>query len=609
MKKFKILCFMLAAVLALPFSAACGSRTPPNLGGPGTDQPIEVDPTKEQIYVQVHFGGLGSDWITRLAAEWNETNANYQVIPSARKISSATVEQEIGLKLYSAYFTVDPGYMNLIYRDALEDLSDILEMKPDGADGRKIGEKMMEPELWKAASSKNGQGCYSLPLSEAFMGMVYDHELLLEKGWMKKAEVSEKTAVEAQGIACETGNDPLYGEVLIFRSSESYTNYNNGDIILSAGKDGKYGTYDDGQPETLADFEDLILTINGNGVKPFLYTGEYLDYTNNIIRSVFAQYSGMEEYNVYYTYDSKGKTVKIHGSNASHLDNNGTITDEVITIDNGYRAFSMEGAYQGLKFLNDYFNEDDFLHPGSRSSTLSHTQAQEYYVTGYQGIQGNPLTAMILEGSWWENEARVILNDIARTDPARGYGKRDYRFMLMPDLPDQKGAKGDGKGSVFAVQDNGAFVVPKMDDKVKLAALKDFLAYTLSDASLRKFTVWTGVARPYKYSLTDADRAEMSKFALNSFNLYMDTENVRMARPYLMISSAPINTTAKDSTYDFPFFRDAANVEPIAVLRQNGGNVNAAFNELRKLYMPTSTSTVWSGYVQSARQAGFYPIG
>lgn len=584
--KRKAFVFVLAALLISCTFAGCGKYVPGGIEG-DKDGGVVLDPNKTTLSVQVYNGGTGTKWIANMANAWNPTNAKYQIQVSGKKDFASDVETALkgGPTMYSAYFTPDPGFQMGIMSDMFEDLSDIANARPDGEGGLTVREKLLDP-LWEPAASKNGQGIYMLPYADSYVGMVYDHRMFTENGWTSTAPVSAQAAVTAQGIVSTASNSKL-----IFQSASGRTNYKAGDVILTAGKDGKYGTYDDGQPQTETEFTAMIQAIMPVA-KPFIYTGGHLDYVEPILRAAFAQIAGIPASDTFYTYDSKGVNFALRGAAA-----------EPITVDNGYKVFGAAGLYTGLEFINTYFNESTLLHPACLG-LASHTDTQKNYILGYRNINTNPLSAILIEGNWWENEARGSFEGLGED---RAYGKRDYRFMLLPDFAGQKGIDGTGHGSVFSVQDNGAFVVPKTEDKEKLAAIKEFLTFTLSEENLRKFTVETGVIRPYQYSLTDEDRAAMTRFAVTAYDVYRDAENIKIIRPFLLKAATPLNYNAvTKSGSDFPVrFGGMEYARILLALRQMNyasASLEDVFNGMKGFYSVSQ----WGQFVDAARNAGYY---
>lgn len=210
---------------------------------------------------------------------------------------------------------------------------------------------------------------------------------------------------------------------------------------------------------------------------------------------------------------------------------------------------------------------------------------------------------MLVEGTWWENEARSLFNSISAQDPEYGFGKRNYRYMLLPNIDGQNGAFGNGKGSVFNASDTGGIVVRKQgnDETEKLSKIKEFLAMTLSDSCLRNFTKTTGIARPFEYNLTESEVQEMTPFARNAYEIYNDTENISIIRLDVTRYAQPILYTSRINNISFiPMSRDKreAEVNYIRILR------DASVNDIMSnMYYG---ETEWTSFVNDAKSEGFY---
>ena len=126
-----------------------------------------------------------------------------------------------------------------------------------------------------------------LPWDESIVGMVFDYKTFVENGWLNYASEDDKAALSTQGITYTENNGVLY-----FASATGKVNYAVGDVLLTAGKDGKYGTYDDGQPTTMAEFDDMLgnIAYGNKKAKTFLYSGLNDNYTSWVMQEVMAQY-------------------------------------------------------------------------------------------------------------------------------------------------------------------------------------------------------------------------------------------------------------------------------------------------------------------------------
>lgn len=514
MKKFcKTLGLLIAGILSAAGLAGCNSGPEGNV-----------------IRINVPNGGYGITWMEETIADWEAENEGWTIEMANRKtpISTFTTDVETGNDI-NIFYAAGVEYQDGIYKGLFEDMSDILDRKVDGEDGLTIGEKIMDFDAWKKAGSKNGEGFYIIPWADAISGFVYDHDLFVTNGWLYFADANDDAVVaelQEQKIQYEK-----VGNRCKFVSAEGSVNYEAGDWILSAGKDDTYGTYDDGQPETLAQFDELVRNLAVGGY-PFLWAGGYDDYTTPVFSSIFANYEGEENFRTFFDYSGKYTF--------------GNEPEVTITEENGYLVYQMEGIRKAMEFMNTYLNNPEYVHPSSLLET-SHRDAQGLFLTGYKGSAQNLQAGFLCESTWWENEARGSFNSIS-SDEGRGYGEREYRYMLFPEIPGQKGIDGKGNGTIYTAYDTCGFVVVKKDDPVLMEKVKDFCAFSLKDKYLRRFTTLTGTKRPYLYELTEEDYAQMTPFARNAVQLYDDKENIKILRPKLLNLSTPVSYGSSKGT-------------------------------------------------------------
>jgi ABC-type glycerol-3-phosphate transport system substrate-binding protein len=207
---------------------------------------------------------------------------------------------------------------------------------------------------------------------------------------------------------------------------------------------------------------------------------------------------------------------------------------------------------------------------------------------------------MLVEGLWWENEAKTMLAEVARENASRGYGQVNYRYMLLPAIEGQKGIDGKGNGTVFTVSDTGGIVVVKQEDAKKLAKIKEFLAMTLSDEVLKDFTKNTGIMRPYKYEMTDEDLSSMSKFARNAWEIYNDEENIELVRFGVTRYAQPVSfATDMHNTYIPITNMNQMSDSYLRVIKAVGGAENAMGTMLYD-------SAKWAAFISEAQRQGFY---
>ena len=449
-----------------------------------------VDSNKTEIKISVYNGGFGVDWINKAASDFNSTNEKYKIVIVDNKYGVGYLESDMAstAAIADAYYTCEPNIKKLINKNLVVDLTDIYETKVDGENGVTIKDKIKNYDIFSNILSANGkEGIYGLPLADALIGLVFDYTLFVEKGWL----------------------------------------LTDTDGTLKAGKDGIKGTYDDGQPITEAEWEIMLNMINVNA-SPFIWTGEFPTYTDQILYAMLAQYEGLDNYKLMNTFNG----TYVRPSDGA---------ETVITPETGYKVYDSEGYNKAFSFLKKYFGNQNYLHPSATNRYTSHRGAQDKFILGYRNVAENPLSAMLVDGTWWENEAKVMFNALKNEgEPERGYGQREYRYMLLPNLTGQNGLIGNSAGSVLACRDNGVIVVRKQNDINKIRVAKEFVAFTCKDEYLREYTVATNSPRPFIYDLIDEDLNKMTPFGRNIWNMYQDTDNIGIIRPYVDELLSPI---------------------------------------------------------------------
>ncbi len=556
-----------------------------------------IDKSKKQIYVSGYNGGNGIVWLEKTAAEWNANNDKYQLMIVGNKDASA-IPNEImtgsGATKYSLYFSGISSFQTLIYGNYLEDLSDLLDEEVDGAGNGTVEEKIGVDEAyydtWKQMATKNGEGMYMLPLSDNFGLMVFDFDAFLEKGFMFNADGSDSAVLSAltqQGVVYEKEGSVLYLKEE-YTGSTKYFNYEVGDVILSCGKDGVYGTYDDGQPVTEAEFQTLInkIKLDGNKSKPFLWTSKYPEYLDMIVNSAMVQYAGVEEEQTYYRYEGP---ITIDGKT------------ETVSLETGYKVFANDGLKKAVQFSDKYLNDSNMAYSDSLSGDISHTDAQSYLLYSYQAEEENLEYAHILvDGEWFENEARPSFATIERD--GRGFGKREYRMLFLPNFEGQKGIDGQGNGSVVSCLNNGAIMVPKESDKDKLAAIKDFILYFLKTENLQRYTVESGSMAAYKYELTDEQYNLLTPFSQNCLQIRKDTDNVYLSRFQMLHNSDYLKLSSSLMGNAIPWVNESNADAPSVVRALKKMSVDQVCAGVANRY----SKTTWAQMIQAAKNQGFY---
>lgn len=451
----------------------------------------QFDKNKKQVFVSIFNGGFGYDWLETSAQEFNEANPATEIIilPNPDAYTKIRSDLESGVSIYDIYFTNTPLIKEIAALGLVEPLDDVYEMKPDEGIDRTIAEKIIKLDSFKSAFSHK-DNIYALPNTDAMQGFIYDHDLFVENDWL----------------------------------------FTNPDGSLTLGKDGKAGTYDDGLPVDIEEWEELLANIKSTGIYPFIWNRKFTDYLISINEAMWAQYDGIENYMISYNYDGT-------------YTNPSTGEQTLITPATGYLAYQMEGKRKAIDFVDTYMTgryftgAQEYIHPKAKLLGTSHRDAQDSYILGYKNDPDNPRSAMIVEGVWWENEARTTFNSLYnKGDATQKYGTRDFRFMPLPNMEG-----GDNSVSVFNISENATIFIKKQKDPVKLDAAKRFIAYTCSDKVLKRFTLATNGMKPYDYTLTPDELSQLTNLGRNAYEIYHDTEHVALIRTSLERYISPMN--------------------------------------------------------------------
>jgi ABC-type glycerol-3-phosphate transport system substrate-binding protein len=491
MKKFLV--FTLAGVAA--FSAVgCGVR-----GGE------EADKSKTQLYVATFDGGFGSSWMDEIEKRFEAKYANVSFEPGKvgvqiiakpeRELTNETLVNKISGMTHEVFFSEAINYYELQSRGLLYDISEAVT-KPinydfvtgtvDSSDPetKSIQEKMING-VHKDYFGANGQ-YYGLPFYEATYGIIYDIDLF-EKNKLYFAED---------------------GTNFIRKSTEK----------RSKGPDGTFGTSDDGLPATYEDFFKLCDYMVSSRITPITWTG-VSPYVNALVESLQADYEGEEQMRLNFT--ASGTATNI----VKEFDGETPVLESVeITQDNGYVTWTKQaGKYYGLKFAEELSSNTNYYDISKvTSSGYMQTDAQNAVIMD-KFTQNKKPVAMLIDGSWWLNEAKSAF---AAAEQRFGVeaGMQNRKFGLMP-LPKATEAQVGQKYSVMEVNSSICFVRGNVDKK-KDALIKEFIQFCHTEESLREFTSITYTTKPFAYEMTEAEVNAMPYWGQEMYRLHNENAYV-----------------------------------------------------------------------------------
>ena len=493
--KRKILALFCVAVMTFTALSMSGCRRTPGVQ--------EIDSSKTQLYVGTLDQGVGKGWLELVADRFEEAFADYEL--NGKKGVQVLVEgvdratsliNNFKRERVEVVFNEGVDYETWVNKKLLLDITDAVSGK--NADlsaygdpaGTTIESKMDESaaEYYKTDDNKY----YAIPFYEDTNGIMFNVDL-----WEK------------------------YG--FYFKDGGGWT----GNVKeATVGQDGKKGTYDDGLPRTFDDFFALCehiqqtkSTKGGQPLIPIAWNGKYdLSYINSFLFCMAADVDGADQYSLNFTFngEAEGLITGFDGTTPIISQTSETITDR-----DGYKLYRQQGKYYALKFIETIIDEGYYSNKIINKSTIDHKTMQAYFIKTEDASQGAPLgqeIAMLIEGTWWFNEA----DEYFSTNEQYGGGKYEQRFGMMP-LPKPTEDHVDGTHTLFNSKQSAAFINANIDEsKIELA--KEFLKFAHSNDSLVEFTETVSLLKPYTYTLSGNNN--LTYYAKQLLQVKETSENV-----------------------------------------------------------------------------------
>lgn len=522
-KRNKLLASALALGMAFTAATAAVGCKKPSFDDGGSDHNKAYDPTKTQVQVFTYNAGFKDEWLWQLEADFEEANKD-TVYEEGKK--GVQIHHEGAMKRFSSddiknsnfdvFFMEGGDYYSWRQSGALEDLTGIVTATSK-YDNKTIKSKMNEKQIsyFGGLTSENAEEkYYALPHYKGAMALIYNVEIFDEYGFY--ISDSETTSLISK------------------------TNPNK-----SKGPDGKTGkengidySMDDGLPATYDEFFYLCGQMLKRGVTPFVMPGTYTDYYVNILYNALqAEYEGLEQMELNLSFKGEATDlIKLNDAGTAIVkDSDGNPVIESATIDytNGYDVFRQAGKYYALDFVKkmvgkeEYYNEDGF------NTAFTQTDAEETFLkSGTDMSVSDEKYAMLVDGSWWEAEANVVFNNMAKKDDK--YSKQNRKFGWLP-LPKANKAKLEEGNNVFLDYLEAAVCVKSNLGANKQAAL-DFVQYVCSDGALDKFTNITHALKDFNYEVSEETLSQANYFtkSLINYNKKSQTFNYYSNAPFYL---------------------------------------------------------------------------
>ena len=267
---------------------------------------------------------------------------------------------------------------------------------------------------------------------------------------------------------------------------------------------------------------------------------------NILYNALQAEYEGLEQMELNLSFKGEATDlIKLNDAGTAIVkDSDGNPVIESATIDytNGYDVFRQAGKYYALDFVKkmvgkeDYYNEDGF------NTAFTQTDAQETFLkSGTDMSVSDEKYAMLVDGSWWEAEANVIFNNMAKKDDK--YSKQNRKFGWMP-LPKANKAKLEEGNNVFLDYLEASVCVKANLGANKQAAL-DFVQYVCSDGALDKFTDITHALKDFNYEVSEETYKNANYFTetLINYNKKSETFSYYSNSPFYLKNRSDLIST------------------------------------------------------------------
>lgn len=476
----KLLTLLMAIVLS--FSCVTGLVGCNRQGGE------DFDNTKSHLYVGVYNAGYGVEWLKDIKIRFEDFYKEKEFEAGKKGIQVHISDIDAGNLFISqiehspqeVIFTSNANYHQFIREGYVRKMTDVVTKPATEFGETKSLEQRMYPSLINFL--KFGDDYYGLTYTEGSTGFVMNVDL-----WESKSLYFEKGGCPSE--YCEftkTNNaDAVEGEW-----SEDKLSF-TGKGEKSAGPDGKYGTYDDGQPATYDEFYLFAEHCAESNVQTFHISGKWPQTISKIMIPMVANNEREEQMLLNFNYNGVAK-------NLISVDAEGNVTeldDVTITPRNGYLLAKQKGKYQALKFFETLLDNHNYYNFQTSMNNLAHTHtdAQDDFVSGGI-ITGKKNIALLLDGEWWFNEAKPAFN-VLETSKGVQHGAANRRFQMMayPKATiDQVGEK-----EIIYTAEPSVCMINKSIADIKVEWAEKFVQFAFTNESCLRFTTFTNAVQPY----------------------------------------------------------------------------------------------------------------
>ena len=553
----------LSTILAVVALCSTG-LTAVGCGGGGG---VKIDKTKTQLYYSNYDAGIGRTWIEAIASEFEKDFANYsfepgktgvQVIPNHNRIDTgAQLLSGINSSEDYVFFTegVDyPAFSNGKAYDvtAVMNAGAITGVDAEGNFLREevTIESKISPEFLSylnRGTAETEKYC-GFPYYLALKSVLYDKDLWNEKRYYFAKEIGCPSEIVADALFKDgdiaAATQSYYTELAKLKDADKnnddywwFVNEQGVDVDgeemgLSAGPDGKYGTYDDGMAATYEEFYLLMDKLVADNIVPFTWTGKNPGYADMMTTALWQNYEGSENLKVYYSLNGEvGDLVKLSSGKVVYKEDGITPETESYTFNggrtDGYEIQRSLGKYYALQFADKIATNNAWT-ANDCYAGVSHITAQSNFITSVLGKNGNR-RAMLVDGAWWQQESDQTFLIMAKENEKYSKFNRNIAMMMLPNATIERcieREQNDIKNTMVAANDSFVLVNGNLKEgSPELAVTLAFVSYMNSDKCLNLFSEKTNMYRGLNYKITDETKAKMTSYG-KSFVDYVEETDV-----------------------------------------------------------------------------------
>jgi hypothetical protein len=566
------------ALLALTMAATtmlsavgCGSR---GAGGASGADNVDIDTTKSQLYLKYYNGGVNRVWIDDVISQFERDYAEVefetgkkgvQIIKDFDKsgISASAIEKNPN----QVFMLVGVEYYDYASNGVMMDISDVVQngaaLSPNQKEEKTIESKFRESQKsFYQLDRGNGKKYYALPFFESFMNLIYNVSVF-----------EDKKLYFAQG---KDGETETWSDADLKSSKVEDLFVKRANAPKSLGPDGKTGeidgvnySADDGLPATYKDFQALLTCMVRRNVIPFIWNATSTDYLTGIANEAWMNNEGAEQFMLNMSFEGTAKNlVALDDKGNVQYNEDGSVKMRgatEITPSNAYELHAQKGKLDAIEFVKMMMGSSDYRY--RESFKMDFRATQRYFLNGnVDGLTGGKDIAMMVEGTWWNSEAR---SDYASEEDRHS---EDRKFAILP-LPKSDISKVGEKNTKVSERQTLIFINNFCADYAVPIA-KEFVSYLHSDRVMNIFSKDTDMLRALNYELTEDTLQGMSYFGRSAYEFatsantdvieWLPTSNTTKKNGTLLdwASYAFSTATGGKNPYLFYFEESNAKVSP-----------------------------------------------